>query len=80
MTQNSSIHPSAQQDTCPHGLAAPGASPLGAVDPGHGDVLQEHHNGERQAGRVVVKHGHKVVAGALDEQQAQEEGDDAAHH
>ena len=57
-----------------------GASPLGAVDPGHGDVLQEHHNGERQASRVVVKHGHKVVPGALDKQQAQEEGDDAAHH
>lgn len=56
------------------------AVPLSAVDPGHGDVLQEHHHGERQAGRVVVEHGDKVVPRALHEQQAQEEGDDAAHH
>lgn len=54
--------------------------PFCAVDPGHGDVLQDHHHNERQTSRVVVKHGDKVVARALHEQQAQQKRDDTANH
>lgn len=39
----------------------PVRSPLSAIDPGHRDVLQDHHHSERQTSGVVVKHGDKVV-------------------
>lgn len=54
--------------------------PLSAVDPRHRHVLQNDHHGERQSGGVIVKHGDKVVAWALDKQQAAEESHNAAAH
>lgn len=53
---------------------------LGSIDPGHSDVLKDDDDGEWQGGRVVIKHGDKVVSGALDEQQPHEEGKDTAAH
>lgn len=53
---------------------------LGSVDPGHSDVLKDDDDGERQGGRIVIKHGDKVVSGALDEQQPHEECKDTAAH
>lgn len=41
---------------------------LGSVNPGHSDVLKDDDDGEWQGGRIVIKHGDKVVSGALDEQ------------
>ncbi|VCW66378.1 unnamed protein product, partial [Gulo gulo] len=37
-------------------------------------------DGQRQGGRVVIKHSDKVVSGALDEQQPHEECKDTAAH
>lgn len=54
--------------------------PLSAVDPGNRDVLQKCHHGERQTGRVIVKHGDEVVSWWLHKQQAQQKGSDAADH
>lgn len=51
-----------------------------AVEPGDGHVLQDDHDEQRQRGRVVVKHGHKVVPRALHKQQADGEGQHAASH
>lgn len=51
---------------------------LGAINPGHGDVLQDDHDGERQRGRVIVKHGDKVVPRTLHEDQPHHKGEDAA--
>lgn len=51
---------------------------LGSINPGHSDVLKDDDDGEWQGGRIVIKHGDKVVSGALDEQQPHEECKDTA--
>lgn len=53
---------------------------LGSINPGHGDVLKDDDDSEWQGGRIVIKHGDKVVSGALDEQQPHEECKDTAAH
>ena len=53
---------------------------LGPIDPGHRDILEDDDDGERQGGRVVIKHGDEIVSGVLDEQQPHEECKDTAAH
>lgn len=47
---------------------------VSAVNPGHSDILQQNHDEERQSGRIIVKHGHKVVPGSLDKCQTNKKG------
>ncbi len=39
---------------------------VGAVNPGHSNVLQKNNDEERQSSRIVIKHGYKVVPRSLD--------------
>ncbi len=54
--------------------------PLGAIDPGYRYILQDHHNGEGQTSRIVIKHGNKVVPWTLDKQQAAKKSHNTAAH
>lgn len=54
--------------------------PFSAVNPSDRHIFQDDHNSERQTSRIIIKHGDKVIPWALNEQQATQEGHDAATH
>ncbi len=50
------------------------------IDPSNCHVLQHDHYEQRQSSRVIVEHGHKVVSWALNKQETNGEGQQAASH
>lgn len=55
-------------------------SPVGSIQPSHTEGLKHHHDDEGQSGRIVIKHGHKVVPTALREDEANDKADDTAEN
>lgn len=54
--------------------------PISTVDPCDADRLKDDNDHQRQSGRIIIEHGHKVVPAALGEQQTNQEAQDAADH
>lgn len=55
-------------------------SPISTVNPRHAESFKDDHDNQRQCCGIIVKHGHKIVATSLSEEQANEEAQDTATH
>lgn len=54
--------------------------PIGTVDPRYTDRLKDDDDHQRQSGRIIIEHGHKVVPATLSEEQTNQEAQDTAYH
>lgn len=55
-------------------------SPISTVNPCHAESFKDDDDNQWQCCRIIVKHGHKIVATSLSEEQAKEEAQDTAAH